>query len=466
MPVPSVPPGEPATRPTSGDQPGTRVRLFARPTWARARDVAMVLRSETVGGLLLLLGAVVALVWANSPWQGAYESLADTHLGPESLHLRLSLAHWASDGLLAIFFFVVGLELKREFVVGDLRSPSRAALPIVAAVAGMATPALIYVLINLVAEGGSLDGWAVPMATDIAFAVAVLAVISTHLPAALRSFLLTLAVVDDLLAIVVIAVFFTESLNLLPLLGALATVAVFGLLVNRGVTRWWLLIPLGVVAWALMHASGVHATIAGVLLGFVVPARARAGEHESASERFEHIWRPVSAGVAVPVFALMAAGVSLDAGLGEVVRDPIAIGVAAGLVVGKLAGIFGSTVLLSRFTRASLDPALSWWDVFGISLLAGVGFTVSLLIGELAFGVGSEANDHVKLAVLTGSLISALLASVVLRARNRVYRRIAEQERLDLDGNGIPDVFEEDVAAASGSARGSRTGADGPNHPG
>lgn len=445
--MPSVPPGSDPRGPASGSGPPvSRPRLLARPTWPQARYVAGILHSEMVGGLLLLAGAVVALVWANSPWRDAYATVVHTGVGPASLHLHLDLEHWAADGLLAIFFFVVGLELKREFVLGDLRSPSRAALPIVAALGGMLVPALIYTLVNGLAVDGSPEGWAVPTATDIAFAVAVLAIITTHLPVALRSFLLTLAVVDDLLAIVIIAVFFTDRLSPAPLAGSLAVIAVFALLVNRGVTRWWLLIPLALVAWGLMHASGVHATIAGVLLGFAVPARPRPGERAGMSERFEHAWRPVSAGVAVPVFALMAAGVSLadgGGGVGAALADPAGLGVAMGLLLGKPIGVMGATGLLARFTRAELDPDLSWWDVAGVAVLAGVGFTVSLLIGELAFGADTAENDHVKAAVLIGSLASALLASIVLRARNRVYRRLAEREAVDRDADGIPDVFQE-----------------------
>ncbi|WP_243657537.1 Na+/H+ antiporter NhaA [Parafrankia sp. BMG5.11] len=427
-------------------------RLLTRPGWFRAQQVTGVLRSETVGGLLLLAGAVVALVWANSPWRAAYATLTGAYVGPEALHLRLNLAHWASDGLLAIFFFVVGLELKREFVLGELRSPSRAALPIIAAVGGMAMPALIYTLVNSLSADGAPEGWAVPTATDIAFAVAVLAIISTHLPVALRSFLLTLAVVDDLLAITIIAVFFTDSLSPAPLAGSVATIILFTLLVNRGAGRWWLLLPLAVVAWALMHASGVHATIAGVLMGFAVPARPEPGERVGMSERLEHLWRPVSAGIAVPIFALMAAGVSLgDGGIGAALRDPAGMGIALGLVVGKLVGVLGSTFLLARFTHAELDQSLSWWDVLGVALLAGVGFTVSLLIGELAFGDGTERNDHAKAAILLGSLTSALLAAVVLRTRNRVYRKIEEEETIDQDGDGIPDVFQESAVEDAAS---------------
>src|SRR3712207_1381933 len=229
--------------------------------------MASVLRKETVGGALLLVGAAIALVWANSPWGGAYEALRDTRVGPASLHLDLSLGTWAADGLLAVFFFVAGLELKREFVAGDLREPARAALPIAAAVGGMVVPALLFVAVNLGRDDDALRGWAVPSATDIAFALAVLAGISTHLPAALRTFLLTLAVVDDLLAILVIAVFYTDELSVGALLLSFLPLAVFGLLVQKRVRSWWLLLPLAAATWVLMHESGVHATAAGVQVG-------------------------------------------------------------------------------------------------------------------------------------------------------------------------------------------------------
>lgn len=413
-----------------------------RPTWRRAQAVASALRNETIGGLLLLLAALVALAWANSPWKAGYAAFTGMRVGPSWLHLDLSMAEWASDGLLAVFFFVVGLELKREFVDGDLRFLHRAALPIVAAVGGMVGPILVYLGVNAVMSGGTAAGWAVPMATDIAFAVAVLAIISTHLPASLRSFLLTLAVVDDLLAVVVIAVFFTGSISVLPLAGALVVIAAFGALTRVRITSWWLLLPLGVLAWALMHASGIHATIAGVLLGFAVPARADSTEPQSLSERFEHRWRPISAGVAVPVFALMAAGVSLaGGGLTGTLTDPAGVGVGLGMVVGKLLGIFGATYLLARFTRATLDEELSWWDVLGIALLGGVGFTISLLIAELAFHPGVRQN-HVKTAILLGSVASALLAALILRWRNRVYRRLCALESIDADHDGIPDVYQ------------------------
>jgi NhaA family Na+:H+ antiporter len=423
--------------------------LFDRGSWRETKRITEVLRKETVGGILLMVGAAVALLWANSPAAGAYQALRDTRIGPASLHLDLTLGTWAADGLLAIFFFVVGLELKREFVAGDLRDPRRAALPVAAAVGGMAVPAALFVLFNLGADEGALRGWAVPTATDIAFALAVLAVISTHLPAGLRTFLLTLAVVDDLLAIAIIAFFYTEELSPTPLLLALLPLAVFGFLVQKRIRSWWLLLPLAVITWVLMHESGVHATVAGVLLAFTVPVlRSEAAGGPDAgpglAEHFEHRIRPISAGFAVPVFAFFSAGVTVGglSGLGAALSDSVAIGIAVGLVAGKAVGITGATWLLARFTRAQLDEDLGWLDVVGLALLGGIGFTVSLLVGELAYGTGSDREELVKVGVLAGTLSSALLATVVLRLRNRRYRRIAEQEAVDADRDGIPDVYQ------------------------
>jgi NhaA family Na+:H+ antiporter len=415
-------------------------RLFGRGSWPEARRIAEVLRAETVGGALLVVAALVALVWANSPWREAYAALGSLRIGPAALHLDLTLAAWAADGLLAIFFFVAGLELKREFVAGDLRDPRRAALPVAAAVGGMIVPAVLYSLVNL-GSPQNLVGWAVPTATDIAFALAVLAVVGRNLPSALRTFLLTLAVVDDLLAITIIAVFYTDELHPGPLLLAVLPIAAFAVLVQRRVRSWWLLLPLAAVAWALVHASGVHATVAGVLLGFTVPVIRRAeGPGPGLAEHFEHRFRPLSAGFAVPVFAFFAAGVSVvDAG--GPVLDGVTVGIVVGLVVGKVIGVLGSTWLVQRFTRAQLAEGLSWWDVFGLAILAGIGFTVSLLVGELAFGTGSAADDHVKIGVLAGSLIAALLATIVLRIRSRVYARLSAEEEVDADADGMPDVY-------------------------
>ena len=429
---------------SSSAKPGSG--LFSRGTWQETRRIAEVLRKETVGGALLLLATVLALVWANSPWTAAYVSLRELEVGPAALHLQLSLGTWAADGLLAIFFFVAGLELKREFVAGDLRDPRRAALPVAAAIGGMAVPALLYVLVN---RGGALRGWAIPTATDIAFALAVLAVVSSHLPAALRTFLLTLAVVDDLFAITIIALFFTTAVAVTPLLLAVLPLAAFTALVQRRVRSWWLLLPLAATAWALVHASGVHATVAGVLLGFAVPVirSEQAGGPEAGpglAEHFEHRFRPLSAGLAVPIFAFFSAGVAVGGlpGLGAALRDRVAVGIVLGLVLGKAVGVSVATFLVARFTRADLDENLSPVDVLGLSLLAGIGFTVSLLIGELAFGAGTPRDEHVKIAVLTGSVAAAVLASAVLRARNRTYRKLHLAETADTDLDGVPDRYQ------------------------
>ncbi|GAB3063261.1 Na+/H+ antiporter NhaA [Intrasporangium mesophilum] len=434
-------------------------RLLRRGTWHEARYVADLLRAETVGGALLLGAALLAIVWANSPWRESYAALGDIVVGPPGLHLDLSLSAWAADGLLAVFFLVAGIELKREFVAGDLADRRKAALPIAAAACGVALPAILYVITVLTLTrgdsatdvGGILRGWATPTATDIAFALAVLAVIGTHLPSALRSFLLTLAVVDDLIAITIIALFYTESVKVLWLLAAVLPLAAWRILLKRKLTNPFLLAVPAVLAWVCVHSSGVHSTVAGVLLGLLVPVNR---EHEddpdrhSLAERMEHRIRPFSAGIAVPVFAFFAAGVTVvGGGLAAAFHDPAAIAVIVGLVAGKAVGVFGGTWTVARFTRAELDEDLSWTDVLGLSLLAGVGFTVSLLISELAFGSGTARDEHVKLAVLAGSLLASLLAAVVLRIRNAHYRRVEVRETADRDHDGIPDVYETEESA-------------------
>ncbi|GAA0920022.1 Na+/H+ antiporter NhaA [Streptomyces thermoalcalitolerans] len=426
----------------------TTRKFLGRLSLPERNFIADALRTETVGGMLLLLAAVVALLWANIPaLRPSYESISHFHLGPAALGLNLSVAHWAADGLLAIFFFVAGVELKRELVAGDLKDPKAAALPVIAAVCGMVMPAVVYVTTNL-AGGGSLAGWAVPTATDIAFALAVLAVIGTSLPSALRAFLLTLAVVDDLFAILIIAVFFTGQLNFAALAGAAAGLAVFWLLLRQGVRGWYVYLPLAVVIWGLMYNSGVHATIAGVAMGLMLRCTRREGEETSPGEHIEHVVRPVSAGLAVPLFALFSAGVSVSGGaLADVFTRPEPLGVVLGLVLGKMLGIFGGTWLTARFTRASLSEDLTWADVFAVATLGGIGFTVSLLIGELAFEGDATLTDEAKAAVLTGSLIATALASVLLKLRNNHYRRLCEAEERDEDQDGVPDVYEQDDPA-------------------
>ncbi|WP_370417637.1 Na+/H+ antiporter NhaA [Streptomyces sp. QH1-20] len=423
--------------------------------WTERTVVARALRTETTGGLVLLAAAVVALLWANIPTlNSTYEQIRDFHFGIPAFGLDLSVQHWTADGLLTIFFLVAGIELKRELVAGELRTPANAALPVVAAVCGMAVPAALY-LATVWAGGGSAEGWAVPMATDIAFALAVLAVLNTHLPAALRAFLLTLAVVDDLGAILVIAVFFTADLNPAALVGAFAGLVVFYLLQRYRVRGWWWYVPLGLTIWALMYNGGVHATVAGVAMGLILRTNRdrQAGESASPGERAEHLLRPISAGIAVPLFALFAAGVSISLpALGEVFTQPEPLGVVLGLVVGKTAGIFAGTYLAARFTRARLNPDLAWADVFALAVLAGIGFTVALLIGELAFPDPAEAV-HIKAAVLIGSLLAAGLAALLIKRRNVVYRRLWEAENLDEDADGIPDIYSRQSQPSTSSDR-------------
>ncbi|MGC5565126.1 Na+/H+ antiporter NhaA [Streptomyces sp. FR-108] len=439
----------PTPTPDNDRQTAKNRKVLARLSLPERTFVADALRTETVGGVLLLIAAVAALIWANTPVRESYESVRDFHLGPAALGLDLSVEHWAADGLLAVFFFVAGIELKRELVAGDLRDPRAAALPVVAALCGMVMPALVYTLVG-VTGGGSLAGWAVPTATDIAFALAVLAVLGTSLPSALRAFLLTLAVVDDLLAILIIAVFFTDDLDFAALGGAVAGLAVFWLLLRKGVRGWYVYVPLALVVWGLMYNSGIHATVAGVAMGLMLRCTTRVdeGEEHSPGERVEHLVRPLSAGLAVPLFALFSAGVTVSGGaLGDVFTQPETLGVVLGLVVGKAVGIFGGTWLTARFTSASLSDDLAWPDVFAVASLAGIGFTVSLLIGELAFADDPALSDGVKAAVLTGSLIATVLSGVLLKMRNGRYRRLWEDEERDDDLSGVPDVYEQDDPA-------------------
>lgn len=423
------------------DAPRQRTTFLGLLPLPERNAVAEALRTETIGGLVLLAAAVVALAWANTPWSGVYEQIRDFHFGIPALGLDLSVGHWTSDGLLAVFFLVAGIELKRELVVGELRTPATAALPVIAALCGMVVPAALYAAVAT-SGGGSLNGWAVPMATDIAFALAVLAVLSTHLPSALRAFLLTLAVVDDLGAILIIAVFFTSDLNFLALGGAFAGLLVFYVLQRLRVRGWWWYAPLGVAIWALMYNGGVHATVAGVAMGLILRTTRDKGEDASPAERASHLLHPVSAGVAVPLFALFAAGVGVSgAALGEVFTRPEPLGVVLGLVVGKTLGIFAGTYLAARFTRARLNPDLAWADVLALAVLAGIGFTVALLIGELAFPDPAQA-EHIKAAVLVGSLIAAGLAALLIRRRNGIYRRLYEEETRDDDADGIPDIYQ------------------------
>lgn len=385
--------------------------LLPAPGSGESTFIGDLLRQETVGGAVVLAAAVVAVVWANTPFADAYQAVRDFQLGP------LDVEHWAADGALTLFFFVAGLELKREFLVGSLRRPADAAVPMVAAACGVAVPAAIFAVVNL--GSGMLRGWAIPAATDIAFALAVLAVVGSALPTSLRAFLLTLAVVDDLIVILIIAVFYTAELHLVSLLVAVGLLGLYFLLQRLRVSTALVYLPLGVAIWWFTHESGVHATVAGVAMGLLTRVLPDPEEERSPAERLEHRLVPLSAGVAVPFFAFMSAGVTVS-GAGAFFTDPVALGVLLGLVVGKPVGVMAGTWLTTRFTRAELDTAIQWRDVAGIAVLAGIGFTVALLVAELSYT--GDTAETAKSAVLFGSVVSALVAAWILRRRNRWHR--------------------------------------------
>jgi NhaA family Na+:H+ antiporter len=415
---------------TEESAPRLPLRVFRRLGRIERRHVAEVLRAETVGGGLLIGFALVALVWANSPWSAAYRTFVHTEIGPHLWHLHLSVGEWAADFLLAFFFLVAGIELKHELQVGDLSDRREAVLPVVSAVCGMAVPVVVYLLVSA-GERHAGSGWAIPTATDIAFALAVLAVVGQNLPSALRAFLLTLAVVDDLGAILVIATVYTASIDFVALGIGAALLVVFYLLQRMRVRSWWVYLPLGLAIWIAVHASGVHATVAGVAIGLILRGVRDPGEPHAPGEAVEHALRPFSAGFYVPMFALTSAGVSLAGGtLSQVFTDRIPLGVAAGLFVGKFLGVFGGAYLTARFTRAELSDALAWRDIAAVSVLAGVGFTVSLLISELAFD-DEHLLNLAKGGVLLGSLLSAVVAAVALRKRDRFYDQLCLDEECD-----------------------------------
>jgi len=346
-----------------------------------------------------------------------YSALSGLVLGPASWGLDLTVAQWASDGLLAIFFFVVGVELKQEMLTGSLRRVRQAAVPVAAAVGGMAVPAVLFSAVQLLyGDPGALHGWAIPTATDIAFALGVLAVFGRGLPRALRAFLLTLAVMDDLIAIIVIAVFYTDRIHPVFLAVALVAVAVFGLCVRLPRLRWWLLAPVAVIAWGAMHASGVHATIAGVMLGLSVPAAMIHGEQTSRATHFDRGFRSVAIVIALPIFAFFSTGITLkDAGgFSGLATQSVFLGVAAGLVVGKLVGVLGTTAVLTRWTPLRLPDGIGLRDLLPVGFLTGIGFTVSLLVAELSF----SDTDHVwaaKAGIMAASVVAGILGAVTLR---------------------------------------------------
>lgn len=421
-----------------------------------ARPIREFLRVEASGSVLLLAAAVIALVWANGPAASSYDSFWHTPIGVDlgSLRIEESLQHWVNDALMVIFFFVVGLEIKYELVNGDLRDPKTAALPIIAAVGGMLVPAGAYALI---AGGGpGSAGWGIPMATDIAFAVGVLGLLGRRIPSALRLFLLTLAIVDDIGAIIVIAVFYTSSLSMWWLALALGLLA---LMVGLQKARVWAItvyVVLGVVAWFALLQSGVHATLAGVAIGLITPAKALLnedvarrharqalvdnrldpdelgrlrfllGESVPMVERLQSALHPLSSYVVLPVFALANAGVSLG-GFGDAVTSPVALGIVAGLVLGKPVGIVLASFIAVRLGLGRLPDRTTWTMLTGVGAVAGVGFTVSLFIAGLSFPGAADLGDDAKVGILVASLIAAAVGVAVLLLATARQGREAEE---------------------------------------
>jgi NhaA family Na+:H+ antiporter len=386
------------------------------------RRIADFLKNETVSGGLILAAAGAGFILANSSLAGAYDAIREMRLGPNVLHLDLTVQTWAADGLLALFFFVVGVELKHELLHGSLAKPSRAVVPIAAALGGMIVPAGIFLFINAGAAAGSLQGWGIPMATDIAFALAVLSLFGRRLPLSLRAFLLTLAIVDDLGAIAVIALFYSSGVQLLGLLGAAGALLAFWAAQRARINFTPLYLALAALAWYGIHESGVHATVAGVLLGFCMRSDRDAGERRSPAERAERAVHPWSAGLAVPLFAFTAAGISLQEIAPEVAfASPIFSGVVAGLLFGKPIGIYVAARIAARLARSGPPEGTEWRDVGLIGIVAGIGFTVSLLIAKLAFEGDQAEAGAAKLGVLVASLLAAALAGITLTLRSRRY---------------------------------------------
>jgi len=403
-------------------------------------ELARFLRTETVGGALLLLAAAAALIWVNSPLGDSYLTLRDYRIGPSALHLDLTVGTWAKDGLLAVFFFVAGLEVKRELVVGELADRKSATLPIVAALGGVAVPALVALGVGWGTPGIG-QAWAIPVATDIAFALGILALTGSKLPSSARVFLLSLAVVDDLVAIVIIAVLFTAGLAVGWVAAAVGCLLLYAWAQHRRIATPLLYVPLALVTWYAVHETGVHATLAGVALGLLTRVRTDDGETESPAVRLEHRVQPFSAAVCVPVFALFAAGVALTPDLvGSLSADRIALAVIAGLLVGKVVGIFGVSWLAVRIGLAARPRYLGNRDMLALSVLGGIGFTVSLLIAELGLaGAGQQQVDTAKAAILVASAVASLLGATLLVRRGRVF---AARRAATATAPGTHDAFD------------------------
>jgi Na+:H+ antiporter, NhaA family len=376
------------------------------------------LKDESISGKLILGATLLALIVVNSPLHDAYEQLwhMDLSIGLGSRSLSMDLQHWVNEGLMAFFFLVVGLEIKREFAHGELRDPKKAALPIAAALGGMVVPALIYAALNPGPE--AIRGWGIPIATDIAFAVGILMLLGNRVPSALKVFLLTLAIADDIGAIIVIALFYAEIIHYGYLLASVALLLGLWLFRRFFVGRATLLMSFGIVLWLTTHFSGIHASIVGVALGLLAPMSGSA-KQATVAEKFERTFLPISTFIALPVFAFANAGIMLSIEIFDSSSGPVMWGIILGLVVGKMVGITGATWLLVRSGRAKLPEEIGWPHIVGVGFIAGIGFTVSLFITELAFGSNEHLIETAKISIFIASALSAAFGSFILLKSSR-----------------------------------------------
>ena len=369
---------------------------------------------EAASGLLLLISAAIALIISNSNFSSLYFETLQSYLfiGINNIGLKMSLHHWINDALMAVFFFFVTLEIKREFVLGELSSPKQALLPIIAAIGGMLVPALIYIYINF-GNGDTINGWAIPSATDIAFSLGVLSLLGSRVPISLKVFLTALAIIDDLGAIIIIAFFYTGDLSIQYLSLLLLTFIALLILNKSGVKKFLPYLILGLILWFFTYQSGVHATISGVLLATVIPHRKKNEEYSLLTKIEHNISSYVAFGI-MPLFALANAGVSLDGINLESLLSPVPLGIVLGLFVGKQIGVFLFSIIAIKLKIAQMPNNANWMSFYGVGILAGIGFTMSLFIGNLAFVENIEYIDGVKIGVLTGSLLSTLIGYTLL----------------------------------------------------
>ncbi|KAA5605622.1 Na+/H+ antiporter NhaA [Roseospira marina] len=374
------------------------------------------LRMEASGGILLMIAAALALIVANSPVASYYTAFFETHLiiGFGDYSLDKTLIHWVNDGLMAVFFLLVGLEIKREVVQGELSSPSKAALPLIAAIGGMVMPALVYLVFNFT-DPVTSRGWAIPAATDIAFALGILMLLGSRAPLSMKIFLTALAIIDDLGAIIIIALFYTEDLSLVALYAGLGCVAVLITLNVAGVRKVAPYVLVGIILWVCVLKSGVHATLAGVALALAIPLGERGKDHKDLAGHLEHELHPWVAYAILPLFAFANAGVSLQGLTPAALLAPVPLGIALGLFVGKQIGVMGFLWLGKALRLCKLPEDVTWSHIYGVALLTGIGFTMSLFIGTLAFEHTPDYADDVRLGVLGGSILSGLAGYVVLR---------------------------------------------------